>query len=152
MINLSLIFLVIALVGPLVHIIVKKVTDCKQRLSIFINYILFFGIGLQGIYAFFGHYFRPVQTAESIGWTPAPQFQRELAFANLAVGVIAIVAVLRPQLRLAAIIVASVFLLGCAYGHILEIKKGNTAPNNTGVVLGMDIGLPVLLIALYASL
>jgi hypothetical protein len=88
----------------------KRITDSKQQINIFINYILFFGIGLQGIYSFFGHLLMTAEVAKSIGWAPAPQFQIELAFSNLAVGILAILAVWKPQLQLVSIVVATVFL------------------------------------------
>jgi hypothetical protein len=44
---------------------------------------------------------------------------------------------------------ASISLLGDAYGHIVEIVLNHDyAPNNTGLLLAMDIVVPVLAIIL----
>ena len=149
--NLSYFFVVLAFLGPLIHIRVKRIKTTKEQIDIALSYILFFGIGFQGIYAFWGHAFIPAVVAESIGWPPAPKFQFELAFANLAIGVLGILSVWnRDGFRLATIISVSIFLFGCAYGHVRDIiLYANYSPNNSGIVLFMDIFFPLYLIVLY---
>lgn len=149
--NLSYLFVILAFLGPLIHMRAKKIKANKEQIDIVLSYILFFGIGLQGLYAFWGHAFIPTVVAESIGWAPSPHFQFELAFANLSLGVLGILSVWRKDgFRLATIISASILLLGCAYGHLRDIVLyANYAPNNAGLVLFMDIVFPLFLICLY---
>jgi len=80
-------------------------------------------------------------------------FQREVAFANLAFGVLGLLSFkMRESFRLAAIIGYSLFLLGAAYGHIQEMTtKGNYAEYNAGSVLYIDILISVILIILWIA-
>lgn len=49
-------FIVLALLGPVVHILIKKPTD---KVIIFLKYGLFSLTGLPGLYGFLGHAFVP---------------------------------------------------------------------------------------------
>jgi uncharacterized membrane protein required for colicin V production len=53
---------------------------------------------------------------------------------------------------LAAIIVASIFLLGAAAGHVKQmIVDKNFAPGNAGAVFAADVVVPIFLIVLYLT-
>jgi hypothetical protein len=110
-------------------------------------------IGLQGIFAFMGHFFKADEVAKGIGWPTGSPFQREIAFANLSMGFLGIMAIwFRGDFWLAAIVSRSVFSWGAAYGHILEKKKtDNSHIFNTGPILYDDILLPFILIGLYIA-
>ncbi|MBN2586695.1 MAG: hypothetical protein JXA64_01265 [Candidatus Fermentibacteraceae bacterium] len=110
-------------------------------------------IGLQGIFAFIGHFFRADEVARGIGWPTGSPFQREIAFANLSMGVLGIMSIwFCGYFWLAAIIGRSVFSWGAAYGHIVDLKKSrNSNILNAGPVLYDDILIPVVLIGLYLA-
>ncbi len=110
-------------------------------------------IGLQGLFAFMGHFFKADEVARGIGWPTGSPFQREIAFANLSMGVVGIMSIwFRGNFWLAAIVVRSVFSWGAAYGHIIDLKKsGNASILNAGPVLYDDIVLPFILIGLYIA-
>ncbi len=77
-------------------------------------------------------------------------YQYEVGYASLGFGVAAIVAHRSNfTARRVAVLGPSMFLWGAAVGHIREIlKTKNFAPGNAGVVLWMDILLPVIGFAL----
>src|SRR4029079_5491411 len=56
-----------------------------------LRYLFLFPLGLQGIWAFFGHTFLPEETANISGWEPSP-FQFEVGVANLGLGLAALYA------------------------------------------------------------
>jgi hypothetical protein len=98
------------------------------------------------------------EIARKIGWQPGSPFQFEVAVADLAWGVCGVLCIwLRRGFWVATGIGNSVFLLGCAFGHIRQIvQEGNTAIYNAGPVLWIgDIGVPLTLLILlfiYAKL
>jgi small-conductance mechanosensitive channel len=117
------------------------------------KWLLFFPIGLQGLWAFLGHVFFPEQSAAAIGWQTSP-FQYEVGIANLGIGIVGVLAAFRGVgFQTATALIASIFLMGAGIGHIRQILiAGNFAPDNAGPILFTDIGVPVvLLIALYVG-
>jgi hypothetical protein len=55
------------------------------------------------------------------------------------------------DLRLAAILGSSLFLLGAAAGHIYQmVTERNFAPGNAGIIFYMDISVPLVGFALLA--
>jgi hypothetical protein len=109
-------------------------------------------IGVNGIVAGSGHLFFPDPIAMSIGWTPSP-FQWEVGLAGLGWGVLGVLCSnYGSEFWLATIIVASIFLLGAAVGHIRQmIVRHNFSPSNAGAILYTDIAIPVFVIILYAT-
>lgn len=99
----------------------------------------------------FMHTFLAKSTAANIGWT-TNGFQYEIGFVSYGIGVAGLVAAYQePGAWLVVSIVVSVFLLGAAGNHILEmVRDKNFAPGNS-VVLLYDIGLPISLWALVAA-
>lgn len=107
-------------------------------------------VGLQGIWGFLGHYFKSDEIARFIGFPPGNPFQKEVAFANLAFGVLGILSFwFRGGFWIATVISISVFLLGAALVHINEIRETqNLNPGNAGMILLTDIVIPLALIVL----
>lgn len=107
-------------------------------------------VGLQGIWAFLGHYFKSDEIALFIGWPPGNPFQKEMAFANLAFGVLGILSFwFRGGFWIATVIGISVLLLGAASIHLNEIRESqNLNPGNAGIILLTDIIVPLALIVL----
>jgi hypothetical protein len=71
--------------------------------------------------------------AESIGWPTGNPFQLEVGFANLAVGILGIVAMgRRDGFREATVIAVTVLSVGATIVHARDIiETGNLAPGNT---------------------
>jgi hypothetical protein len=121
--------------------------------SVLLLWCLAIGVGVGGIYAFMGHFFRADEVARRIGWQPGSPFQREVAFANLAIGVAGIGCLVIPGgYWLATIVVAAIFLFCDGLGHIHETKThGNVSELNTGAILAWDLLFPVVLIVLFVG-
>ena len=141
-----IVFFLLAILGSIVQMLFFKTSISESLLLSF----LVVEVGLQGIYAFIGHYFLSDKVAQSIGWEKNNPFQKEIAFVNLAFGVLGIGSIwLREGFWIATIIGYSVFLLGAAIVHLTEIKKSkNLNIGNAGPILFADILVPILLIVL----
>ena len=147
---LPLIFPAIAILGFLVHALVTR----KPRTPLHLVELLlrwWFGValGLSAVWAFLGHVFDARQVALEIGFPPGNPFQWEVAWAGLGFGVIAIVAVWRPDFRWPAAIGSAIFLWGAAWGHIYQLTvNGNHHPYNSGAILYTDIFGPLVVLVL----
>jgi hypothetical protein len=131
----------------------KRSLTTKKLCEIFLLSLLVITVGFGSIWAFIGHAFLPDQVAAYIGWSAGSPFQLEVAFANLAFGVLGILCFwIRGNFWTASIIGFSIFTLGAAYGHMINIlSTGNNAPGNVGAVLILDILIPISLIALLVA-
>ncbi len=109
----------------------------------FLDWLLLLGLGLTFLWAAFYHLVFPDFAAAFIGWAPSP-FQFEVGIADLAFGIVACVAFWRTlAFKEAAVIGASIALLGDAAGHVRQmIEAGNFAPGNAGPVFWTDILAP----------
>ncbi len=105
---------------------------------------VFFVIGVGYFVNFIFHGFFGRMSAAFIGWADSP-FQFELAVASLGFSAVGFIAAFRSfDLRLAAIVGSSIFLLGAAGGHIYQmITTHNVAPGNAGVIFYLDLFVPV---------
>ena len=110
---------------------------------------VFFVVGVAYFVNFIFHCFFGEVAAAFIGWADSP-FQFEVATASLGFSLVGFIAAFRSfDLRLAAILGPSVFLLGAALGHIYQmITAHNFAPGNAGLIFYMDILLPFFGLAL----
>jgi heme A synthase len=113
-------------------------------------------VGLGALWAFLGHYYRSDETAAYIGWRPGSPFQKEIAFANLALGGCGVLAFglrhspIRDGFWLATILFATLFLVGAFTVHAADLRVGgNKKPGNAGPVFFADIIMPVVLWVLY---
>jgi hypothetical protein len=90
--------------------------------------------------------------AESIGWPTGNPFQLEVGFANLAVGILGIVAMgRRDGFREATVIAVAVFGVGATIVHARDIiETGNLAPGNTLQNVG-NLLKPALLIGFLVA-
>jgi len=133
--------------GLHVHFLRPRSRAARVRLGL-VNVV---GIaGFTGILGCAIHLFFADELARSIGWATGSPFQTEVAFANLAVGVIGFAVFWRRDFLLPAILATTVFLWGAAAAHIHElVAAGNTASNNAGPVLYWDIFLPATMLGLY---
>jgi 4-amino-4-deoxy-L-arabinose transferase-like glycosyltransferase len=124
----------------------------ERRLEIFLLYLFGVGVAGSGIGGFFGHVFISDPVAESIGWPTGNPFQLEVGVANLAVGILGIVAMSRRDgFREATVIAATVLGVGATAVHVMDvIESGNLAPGNTIQNIS-NLLRPALLIAFLAT-
>jgi hypothetical protein len=110
-------------------------------------------LGVNGIVAGSGHLLFPDPVADSIGWPKGTPWQWEVGLAGLGFGVLGVMSPAYDRdFWLATIMVASIFLIGAAIGHVRQLVTAhNFSPGNAGPILFTDVLLPVLVIALYAT-
>ncbi len=143
--------IIAVLLATIQMLVDKRARTLPRTAAIYLVYLLAIGVGLGGVLGFLGHTIRAGAIATYIGWPPGNPFQFEVAMANLAIGVLGLLCIrFHDNFQLATIIAASVFLLGAAYGHFVQIYRFHDyAPGNAGLVLYYNIILPVLLIILW---
>ncbi len=122
--------------------------DRSRRYEIVLMYVL----GVSGAIGMFNVVMHTVfanSVAASIGWPAGNPFQTEVAFANLAIGIVGFACFWRYDFWLSAAVAKSVFAWGAGLTHVLDMAEtGNAAPNNVGPILVWDFLLPVVIIAL----
>ena len=149
------VFLIILTILVAIIALIKNKIKNESLTSLIIirTFLLSFlvvSVGIGSIWAFIGHAFLSAQVAQSIGWATGSPFQIEVAFANLAIGILGILCYFfRDNFWLATVIVSSVFLLGAAYVHLINIiTYSNYSVGNAGSIFFMDIIGPIILIIL----
>ncbi len=144
----ALVFFIVALLCAVAYIILFKTAIPEAVIAS----ILLINVGLQGLLAGFMHWYRPAadRTARKIGWPAGSPFQKEVAAADAAFGVLGILSFfIRDNFLTATAIGASVMLFMMGIGHVLDIRRSrNTAPFNAGSVVWFDLLLPVAMIVL----
>jgi hypothetical protein len=140
----------VAILAVLISKFTNKPLNNERIVEIFLLTFLVLSVGIGSIWAFIGHAFISSQVAANIGWAPGSPFQLEVAFANLSIGVLGVLCYwIRGNFWTATVISSSIFLLGAAYGHIINMLQfANYAPGNAGAVFYMDIIGPIILIVL----
>jgi len=148
-----LVYVVLPLVLGAVHVHLDRGARTRERrLEILLLYLLGIGVGANGIGGFSGHLFASDRVAEAIGWPAGNPFQLEVGFANLALGVLGVIAIHRRDgLREATVIAATIFSVGATIVHVMDIlATGNLAPGNT-VQNVSNLARPALLIAFLVA-
>lgn len=142
--NFGVSMLVLAFILATLHKLINKELPIFEILY---RWVALLPLGMTSIYAFIMHDYFPVFTAATIGWPTSP-FQHEVAVANLAIGVIAILSTCkRCGFRWATVIASTIWLWGCAFGHARQIiENHDMAIGNAGSWFYMDILIPILLI------
>jgi hypothetical protein len=88
--------------------------------------------------------------ARSIGWPVGNPFQIEVAFFNLAIGILGALTFFRRDFWLPFILVSAVMGLGAGLVYLTDIiERSNFAGNNAGPIFYADFLMPILRIALY---
>ena len=131
----------------------KKSLNKNKIIEICLLSVLLIMVGLGSIWAFMGHAFMSAQMAAYIGWPAGNPFQLEVAFTNLAFGILGLLCwKIRDNFWTATIIGITVFYWGAAYIHAMEIiNKSNYAPGNSGIPVYVDILIPLILIVLLIA-
>lgn len=152
--NFTVTFFILGLIASAISLLgTPRPWSTPVKVEALLSYFVLFSVGFAFLYNFVCHVFFGEQIARFIGWEDSP-FQREVGFASLGFAVVGFLAFRRSfDLRLAAIVGPACFLLGAAFGHILEMRRtGNVAPGNAGVILYTDIAIPVIgLLLLWLS-
>ena len=145
------VFPILAIAAWLIHLAVKSEFGAGGAViaKALLRYLLVINVGLEGLFAFYGHAFMADQVAASIGWAPSP-FQYEVAIANLAIGSLGILCWwFQGSFWFATIVATTMWLWGDAVGHLRQIVLAhNYAPDNAGGALYSDLILPAALIIL----
>jgi hypothetical protein len=139
--NYFLTFLIIGLLAAVISLINKpKPLTINVVAEALFSYYLLFNLVNFVFHVFFGDI-----AAKFIGWENSP-FQAEVGFASLGVGIAGVIAFKASlPFRFAALIPPSFFSLGAAGGHIYQvIVAKNFSPGNVGVVLPVDMLIPVI--------
>ena len=139
-------FLILAVLGSIIQISIWHTAIIFTVLL----WLLFTCVGLQGLFGFTGHFFMANKVAKGIGWPAGNPFQTEIAFTNLAFGVLGILcAWLHGNFWLAVIIGKSIFAWGAVYTHLRDmIKNKNFKVYNAGPIFWLGFLVPLTMIIL----
>jgi len=109
-----------------------------------------FGIGgFASIASFITHFFFSDMVASSIGWPLGSPFQKEVAGANLAVGLLGFLGFWRRDFWLPYVIAKTAFLWIAGITHVVDlVQHQNLATGNAGLTLYMDFIWPLVYILL----
>jgi hypothetical protein len=147
-------FILLPILIPLVQIQFDRAANTHERkIELFLIYLFGLGVAGSGIGGFFSHFFLSDAVAESIGWSAGSPFQLEVAFANLAIGTLGLIATARRDgFREAAVIAATIFSVGASVVHFMDIiASGNLAPGNTLQNINNLVRPALLILFLTAS-
>ena len=128
------IFSILPLLVAGAQILLDKSTNTRERrLEVVLIYLFALGVAGSGIGGFISHFFISDLVAESIGWPTGNPFQLEIAFANLAVGILGLISAgRRDGFREATVIAVTIFGVGATIVHLMDIvETGNLAAGNT---------------------
>jgi uncharacterized membrane protein YphA (DoxX/SURF4 family) len=148
-----LIFQAIAILGFLINLGLSRRNRSPQRaLDLLLRWSFGVAVGLVGVFNFFGHTFDARQVAEEIGFPPDNPFQWEVAWANLGIGVIGVIAAVRRDFWWPTAIMSAIFSWGAAWGHIYQlVVNGNHHAYNAGPILYTAILLPLAILCLLVA-
>jgi hypothetical protein len=144
--NYFLTFLIIGLIAGFISLLNKpKPLAINAVAEALFSYYMLFTIGINNLVNFVFHVCFGDMAAKFIGWDNSP-FQAEVGFASLGIDIAGVIAYKASlPFRFATLIPPAVFSLGAAGGHIYQmIVAHNFSPGNVGVVLPIDILIPVI--------
>ncbi len=146
-------YLVLPLLLAGIAIIVDKRAKTRERRLETLTIFMFAFGAASGVAGALGHFFASDAVAEAIGWPAGSPFQLEMGFANLAMGVLAAIAVNRKDgFREATVIGSAVLSVGAFVVHVIDlVQHGNLAAGNTLINI-TNLGEPALLIYLLWAL
>jgi hypothetical protein len=148
-----IVLLGLALLAIVIHLLLMKQRSAAKFVEVALLYLLVIIFGAGSLLAGLMHVFNGPATAQMIGWQAGSPFQYEVGVADIAFGLVCLLAIFfRGSYWLAAILANSFFLLGAFIGHVRDlIATGNTAAYNIGPnIILSDLLMPLVLLALYA--
>lgn len=106
----------------------------------YLAWLLFLGVGVEGIWAGIFHVFYPEIAARFIGWQTSP-FQFEIGVADLAIGGAATISFWRDfSYKSCVVSYITIFYAGVAIGHVHQmLSASNISPGNFGVLLILTV-------------
>lgn len=116
------------------HILLdRQARTTPRRIEVAMIYLLAISVGANGLSGAFGHFFLSDLVAEGIGWPAGSPFQLEMGFANLALGMLGLMAIgHRDGFRPATILATTIIGAGATAVHLYDIiLTGNLAAGNT---------------------
>ncbi len=119
----------------------------------YLSWILLLAVGVDGLWAGLFHVFFPAVASAQIGWQQSP-FEFEIGVADIALGVIAVLAFWRSlAFQSAVAIYAIVFYGGVSIGHVVQaLRNGDYAADNFGLLLVLTVARAIaLLVLLWAA-
>jgi hypothetical protein len=142
-------FPLLAAIISIVHIRMRDISK-SGAVGNFLMWQLAIGFGLAYVYAGSGHLLLSDKIAESIGWPAGSPFQLEVGIWDAAMGICGFLCLkFKDDFWTAVIIGPGLFSIGAGLGHIRElVMLGDTAPNNAGPVMYMDLLYPLFLAGL----
>jgi hypothetical protein len=144
--NFNFSMLVLSIPFIIVNLFLIPSNQNISKYGIIYRWISFFPVGVAGIYWFFMHVFLPDFTASMIGWENNP-FQVEVGLADLAFGMLGIIAFWNNYfLRLANVIGTSLFLGGISIDYIFQMIMANSFSWDMGSWFWTFLFLPSILI------
>lgn len=146
--NIVVIYFIVAVISALIGIIVND----QKATEAFLGQFLFWNVGIFLFTSFFLHWFRSTadKIAKGIGWKPGSPFQKEVAAADGAFGVLGILSSsIKGDFWTATTIGASFMLFFMGVGHVIDIKKNkNYSPLNAGSIVWFGLLMPIILMTL----
>ncbi|MDX8148064.1 DUF6790 family protein [Lentzea sp. BCCO 10_0061] len=147
--SFPLLWLLIAVVGAAVR--TRHSPSRAAKLEIWQRWWAGAALGCGSLWLVIAFLVIPDEMAATIGFARTP-FEFEIAFANLALAVLAFRAASPSATTRERALVglgAGMFLWGAAIGHVHQwLAAGNHAPGNTGGILVYDVLAPAVLIVL----
>jgi hypothetical protein len=115
----------------------------------YLSWILLLAVGVDGLWAGVFHVFFPAIASAQIGWQQSP-FEFEIGIADIALGLVAVIAFWRSLAFQSAIATyAIIFYGGVVIGHLIQaLEHGDYAADNFGILLVLTIGRAAALAAL----
>src|SRR6185437_2217631 len=138
--------LIIGLIAGIISLLRKpRPLRTSTVAEAFLSHYMLFPIGINNLINFVFHVFFGDTAAKFIGLDNSP-FQAEVGFASLGIGIAGVIAYKASlPFRFATLIPPWCFSLGAAGGHIYQmIVAHNFAPGNVGLVLPIDILMPIV--------
>ncbi len=127
-------------------VIISHLKERTRGKSFEVITMVTFGIGgFASITSFIMHFFFSDMVASSIGWPLGSPFQKEVAGANLAVGLLGFLGFWRRDFWLPYVISKTAFLWIAGITHVADlVQNQNLAVGNAGLTLYMDFIWPLV--------
>ena len=144
-----ILYLLIGILAALYDILVHG----KPVVESLLMYLLFMGVGFMGCVSFFLHWRRATadKIAEGIGWRAGSPFQKEVAAADGAFGILGLACLwIHGDFWTATVFGAAFMFFFMGVGHVLDIKRNsNRSPLNAGSIVWFGLLFPFVLIGLW---
>lgn len=149
-----MIFIIFWLLGSLIGIITTILNPELRTLNLIATNLLFYQLTvtltLTSFLNFFGQVFYSDKIAEHIGWEKGSGFQKELGYAALGQGIVALLCIwFKGDFWLAAIVACTPLYPGAAIVHFKDMMKNKNFNHGNSVTLIPDIIIPATLIVLF---